>query len=76
MCRWILRNFKTFTPATEHIRRRDDSFKLKTFTSVSMISVCSKDQLDGQVKVYKTVVRPAMMYEAEIWAVKKMYEKI
>ncbi len=26
-------------------------------------------------KVYKTVVRPAMMYGAETWAVKKAHEK-
>ena len=26
-------------------------------------------------KVYKTAVRPAMMYGAEIWAVKKAQEK-
>ena len=26
-------------------------------------------------KVYKTVVRPAMMYGAEMWAVKKAHEK-
>ena len=26
-------------------------------------------------KVYKTVVRPAMMYSAEIWAVKEAQEK-
>ena len=27
-------------------------------------------------KVYKTVVRPAMMYGAEIWALKKAQEKL
>ena len=28
-----------------------------------------------QGKVYKTVVRPAMMYDAEMWAVNKVQEK-
>ena len=31
--------------------------------------------LSFKVKVYKTVVRPAMMYGAETWAVKKAQEK-
>ena len=35
----------------------------------------SKNQLEGQGDVYKTVVRPEMMCVAEKWAVKKAREK-
>ena len=38
-------------------------------------SVRPKNKLESQGKVYKTVVRPAMMYRAETWAVKKAQEK-
>ena len=34
-----------------------------------------KNKLESQVEVYKTVVRPAMVYGAEKWAVKKAQEK-
>ena len=37
-------------------------------------SVRPKNKIDSQGKVYKTVVRTAMMYGAEIWAVKKAQE--
>ena len=32
-------------------------------------------EMNERGKVYKTVVRPAMMYGAETWAVKKAHEK-
>ena len=34
-----------------------------------------KNKFESQGEVYKTVVRPAMMYGAETWAVKKAQEK-
>ena len=34
-----------------------------------------KKKLDDEGEVYKTVVRPAMMYGVETWAVKKAQEK-
>ena len=34
-----------------------------------------KNKFESQGEVYKTVVRPAMMYGAETWAVKKAHEK-
>ncbi len=34
-----------------------------------------KNKFESQGKVYKTVVRPAMMYGAKTWAVKKAQEK-
>ena len=39
-------------------------------------SVRPKNKFESQGKVYKTVVRPAMMYGAETWAVKKAQEKL
>ena len=38
-------------------------------------SVRPKNKFEIQGEVYKTVVRPAMMYGAETWAVKKAQEK-
>ena len=38
-------------------------------------SVRPNNKLEGQGEVYKTVVRPAMMYGAETWALKKAQEK-
>ena len=38
-------------------------------------SVRPKNKFESQGEVYKTVVRPAMMYGAEMWAVKKAQEK-
>ena len=38
-------------------------------------SVRPKNKSESQGEVYKTVVRPAMMYGAETWAVKKVHEK-
>ena len=38
-------------------------------------SVRPKNKFESQGKVYKTVVRAAMMYGAETWAVKKAQEK-
>ena len=38
-------------------------------------SVRPKNKFESQGKVYKTVVRPAMMYSADTWAVKKAHEK-
>ena len=38
-------------------------------------SVRQKNKFESQGEVYKTVVRPAMMYGAETWAVKKAQEK-
>ena len=38
-------------------------------------SVRPKYKFESQGEVYKTVVRPAMMYGAETWAVKKAQEK-
>ena len=35
-----------------------------------------KNKFESQGEVYKTVVRPAMMYSAETWAVKKAQEKM
>ena len=34
-----------------------------------------KNKFESQGKVYKTVVRPGIMYGAETWAVKKAQEK-
>ena len=34
-----------------------------------------KNKFESQGEVYKTVVRPAMMYSAETWAVKKAQGK-
>ena len=34
-----------------------------------------KNKFESQGEVYKTVVRPAMLYGAETWAVKKAQEK-
>ena len=38
-------------------------------------SVWPKNKLEDKGEVYKTVVRPAVMYGAEIWAVKKAQQK-
>ena len=38
-------------------------------------SVRPKNKFESQGEVYKTAVRPAMMYGAETWAVKKAQEK-
>ena len=38
-------------------------------------SVRPKNKFESQREVYKTVVRPAMMYSSETWAVKKAQEK-
>ena len=38
-------------------------------------SVRPKNKFESRGEVYKTVVRPAMMYGAETWAVKKAQEK-
>ena len=38
-------------------------------------SVRPKNKFESQGEVYKTVVRPAMMYGAETWEVKKAQEK-
>ena len=38
-------------------------------------SVRPKNKFESQVEVYKTVVRPAMLYGGETWAVKKAQEK-
>ena len=34
-----------------------------------------ENEREDQGKVYRTVVRPALMYEAETWALKKAQEK-
>ena len=34
-----------------------------------------KNKFESQGEVYKTVARPAIMYGAETWAVKKAQEK-
>ena len=39
------------------------------------ITECIKNKFEGQGELYKTVIRPAMMYGAETWAVKKAQEK-
>ena len=38
-------------------------------------SVRPKNKFETQGEVYKTVVRPAMMYGAQTWRVKKAQEK-
>ena len=38
-------------------------------------SVRPKNKFESQGEVYKTFVRPAVMYGAETWAVKKAQEK-
>ena len=38
-------------------------------------SVRPKNTFESQGKIYKTVVRPAMMYSADTWAVNKAQEK-
>ena len=38
-------------------------------------SVWPNNKFDSQGEVYKTVVRPAMIYGADTWAVKKAHEK-
>ena len=47
----------------------------KNWKSVSGILYDRRISLGVKGKVYKTVVRPAMMYGAETWAVKKAQEK-
>ena len=40
------------------------------------ITECNKNKFESQGELYKTVVRPAMMYGAETWAVKKAQEEV
>ena len=47
----------------------------KNWKRISGILCDRRISLRGKGKVYKTVVRPAMMYSAETWAVKKAQEK-
>ena len=47
----------------------------KNWKRVSGILCDRRIRLRVKGKVYKTVVRPAMMYRAETWAVKKTQEK-
>ena len=47
----------------------------KNWKRVSGILCDRRISLRDKGKVYKTVVRPAMMYGAETWAVKKAQEK-
>ena len=47
----------------------------KNWKKVSGILCDLRISLRVKGKVYKTVVRPAMMYRAETWAVKKAQEK-
>ena len=50
---------------------------LELYNQDGNTSVCPKNKLDSQgvVQESKTVVRPAFMYSAETWAVKKAQEK-
>ena len=47
----------------------------KHLNRVSEVRCDQRINLFVNEKVYKTVVRPAIMYEAETWAVKKAQEK-
>ena len=47
----------------------------KKWKMVSVIRCDRRISLRVKGKVYKTVVRPATMYGAETWAVKKAQEK-
>ena len=47
----------------------------KNWKRISGILCDRRISLRVKGKVYKTVVRPAMMYGAETWAVKKAHEK-
>ena len=47
----------------------------KNWKRISVILCDRTISLRVMGKVYKTVVRPAMMYGAETWAVKKVHEK-
>ena len=47
----------------------------KNWKRISGILCDRRISLRVKGKVYKTVVRPAMMYSAETWAVKKAQEK-
>ena len=47
----------------------------KNWMKISGILCDRRIRLRVKGKVYKTVVRPAMMYGAETWAVKKSHEK-
>ena len=47
----------------------------KNWKRISGILCDRRISLRVKGKVYKTVVRPAMMYSAETWAVKKAHEK-
>ena len=47
----------------------------KNWKRISGILCDRRTSLRVKGKVYKTVVRPAMMYGAETWAVKKAHEK-
>ena len=55
-----------------------DTIRMKTKPEEGIgDSVWPKSKLDGQgeVPVYETAVRPAIMYGAETWGVKKAHEK-
>ena len=45
------------------------------FYNYIKLYICRSNYIPVKGKVYKTVVRPAMMYDAETWAVKKAQEK-
>ena len=47
----------------------------KNWKRISAILCDRRISLRVEWKVYKTVVRPAMMYGADTWAVKKVQEK-
>ena len=47
----------------------------KNWKRISVIRCDRRISLRVMGKVYKTVVRPAMMYGADTWAVKKVQEK-
>ena len=69
----LFREVVVFSSNAEMTHRIQSGWK--NWKRVSGILCDRRISLRGKGKVYKTVVRPAMMYSAETWAVKKAQEK-